>query len=605
MALLSEDCAANTLSNALDKLCSDDIAKSEILRASFRLFFEKCTAEQCWQLIPPSHKTTIMKRSKLEDSNGTSDSPSDSSSLSCPSSNNTIQPLLNPDTRNPSTCVEETSVQQDPPLHSSPSMVMLSEKYFRSKIPGIIPKHVHRLKQVTRGLREAKQLSFDSYEKLWSQKNGIFESSEHGLERFCRLQQGLQRIKSGTAKHDCAARLTLVFMNHQVNHLACMLRSNSKFKRGEGATTAAFDQLVKISNIPLKTLKLDYTKSINYLHLIKMGGPGSLLELGSDVNSFWEKHMNKNNIKLVLEYRKSHLPAIEKRAQSLNVVAARTIVRGFLAYGWSLPELFSSCSSLIELIKPYCELEQFVDKELYQGEEINRHLTDVSLNREEATQGQQLPSGGNSSITVGSEAGPNGYERDSISDEQVESGSRGKKRGSELPDEADGPPIQRRHVDIYRSHDSSLSQSSNSVTHGREGSIGNSPSRDAEVGAIEEHAIDGRTQTTNEERRSHFVFNNAQEEKLDKNLQEPFRSPAMAMFQSGLGNHEQCIVVMFPQDWERDVTFSIRTAGLKMIELLDLQFLLQVECAQGQIQQYSNMPNVSLHMRIKKIKHYA
>ncbi|EDN92201.1 predicted protein [Sclerotinia sclerotiorum 1980 UF-70] len=160
--------------------------------------------------------------------------------------------------------------------------------------------------------------------------------------------------------------------------------------------------------------------------------------------------------------------------------------------------------------------------------------------------------------------------------------------------------------------DLSFSQSKNGVTHGQGGAIGNSPLGDPDISAvpqtegarqpihaIEEHTIDGRIQTTNEQRKIEFVYSDPKEEKINSNLQEPFRSPVMARFQSGLGNHQQCIVVMFPRGWNQDVTFSItvdRGAGYEIIRMLDLQCLPQVQSPQGQVEQYSNMPKASLHL---------
>jgi hypothetical protein len=43
--------------------------------------------------------------------------------------------------------------------------------------------------------------------------------------------------------------------------------------------------------------------------------------------------MNKDDIELVLEYRKTQLPELEKRVTSLNSIAARIIVDGLLVYG--------------------------------------------------------------------------------------------------------------------------------------------------------------------------------------------------------------------------------------------------------------------------------
>lgn len=90
-----------------------------------------------------------------------------------------------------------------------------------------------------------------------------------------------------------------------------------------------------------------------------------------------------------------------------------------------------------------------------------------------------------------------------------------------------------------------------------------------------------------------FVFSNPHKEKVNSNLEEPFRSPIIARFQSDLDNCQECIMAMFPRNWKQDVTFSItvdRKAGFDMIGMFDLQPLPKVQSARGQVQQYSNMP---------------
>ncbi|RAL58175.1 hypothetical protein DID88_002345 [Monilinia fructigena] len=117
------------------------------------------------------------------------------------------------------------------------------------------------------------------------------------------------------------------------------------------------------------------------------------------------------------------------------------------------------------------------------------------------------------------------------------------------------------------------------------------------IGAVEEHTADDRIQATNDQREIEFVYSNRQKENLEINLEEPFRSPIMARLQPGLENHRQDIIAMFPQDWEQDATFSMtvdRETGSKLLHIFDLQRQPQVQFAQGQIHQYSEMPMENL-----------
>ncbi|RAL58791.1 hypothetical protein DID88_009101, partial [Monilinia fructigena] len=119
------------------------------------------------------------------------------------------------------------------------------------------------------------------------------------------------------------------------------------------------------------------------------------------------------------------------------------------------------------------------------------------------------------------------------------------------------------------------------------------------IGAVEEHTADDRIQATNDQRGKNRVciYSNRQKENLEINLEEPFRSPIMARLQPGLENHRQDIIAMFPQDWEQDATFSMtvdRETGSKLLHIFDLQRQPQVQFAQGQIHQYSEMPMENL-----------
>ncbi|PQE24886.1 hypothetical protein CJF32_00007233 [Rutstroemia sp. NJR-2017a WRK4] len=222
-------------------------------------------------------------------------------------------------------------------------------------------------------------------------------------------------------------------------------------------------------------------------------------------------------------------------------------------------------------------------------------------------QSQQLSTTRNSSIQIPSGAALSGHEQDSTTDEQAEIGSSRLQTGGLEPlAEADCLPSKRRQDGSIPSPDSSLSQPSNIVTHGQEEAIRSSPLGDTDmstvpqtesarqlIGAVEGNTLGSSSGAANEQREIEFVYSSPQKENLERHLEEPFRTPIIARFQSGLENHQQCIVAMFPRNWEQDVTFSItidRKAGFEMIQAFDLQCLTQAQSAQGQVQQYSIVP---------------
>ncbi|PQE15167.1 hypothetical protein CJF30_00011400 [Rutstroemia sp. NJR-2017a BBW] len=233
-------------------------------------------------------------------------------------------------------------------------------------------------------------------------------------------------------------------------------------------------------------------------------------------------------------------------------------------------------------------------------------------------QSQQLSTIGNPSIQIASEAVLSGHEQNSTADEQAEIGS-SNTRGLEAQAKAYSPPSTRRRLGSFSESGLSLPQLSSGITGDGEIAVGStilgntnisvvSQAEDArQIGVtqtVEGDTLDssiGALWSTDQEREIEFVYSNPQKENLERYLEEPFRTPIMARFQSGLGNHQQGIVAMFPRDWEQDVTFSFtvdRKAGFEMIRAFDLQYIPQAQSAQGQVQvqRYSDMPIEGLHL---------
>jgi hypothetical protein len=50
---------------------------------------------------------------------------------------------------------------------------------------------------------------------------------------------------------------------------------------------------------------------------------------------------------------KKSFPNFQARATSFNLLAARTIINGLLAYGWTFPEVLSLGSELMSHVKKY------------------------------------------------------------------------------------------------------------------------------------------------------------------------------------------------------------------------------------------------------------
>jgi hypothetical protein len=88
-------------------------------------------------------------------------------------------------------------------------------------------------------------------------------------------------IKQASGQYDCAGRLSLIFVAHDVDHIS---RSEGlELASGKGRNTAAFEEIAEGCSIYMDTVREDHKKSRNYMLLLEIGGPGSLLEVGTDV----------------------------------------------------------------------------------------------------------------------------------------------------------------------------------------------------------------------------------------------------------------------------------------------------------------------------------
>ncbi|PQE16122.1 hypothetical protein CJF30_00011150 [Rutstroemia sp. NJR-2017a BBW] len=233
-------------------------------------------------------------------------------------------------------------------------------------------------------------------------------------------------------------------------------------------------------------------------------------------------------------------------------------------------------------------------------------------------QSQQLSTIGNQSIQIASEAVLSSHEQDSTADEQAEIGS-SNTRSLEAQAKAYSPPSTRRRLGSFSESDLSLPQVLSEITGDGEIAAGSTILGNTNVSVVSQaedalqievtQTVEGDTLdssigapwSTDQQRdlEIEFVYSNPQKEKLERYLEEPFRTPVITRFQSGLENHQQGIVAMFPRDWEQDVTFSItvdRKAGFEIIRAFDLQYIPQVKSGQGQVQRYSDMPIEGLHL---------
>jgi hypothetical protein len=159
--------------------------------------------------------------------------------------------------------------------------------YFK-RIIGNNQVRVRRLTRIVRGFEQATALPLESYEKLWSAKEDVFAGIETGPGgRLLRLQRGRKKMKQASTEYECASRLSLLFLSNDVDHILStdVDELEMELSSGRGRRTVAFGKLAKSSCIPLDILKQDCGRARNYIQLLAEAGPGSLLELGPDVNA--------------------------------------------------------------------------------------------------------------------------------------------------------------------------------------------------------------------------------------------------------------------------------------------------------------------------------
>lgn len=196
------------------------------------------TPETCWQLLPEIHKPFFASASK-----------------SC-------APNSGGNQRNPPAPDPDDAVAQ----------------YFKNIIRDD-PKRVKRLVRVVRALREAQHLSGDALRELWLGKGGIFE--QQAPTRECVLYNGRRKVGQGSVQYSLADRLTLLYVAAEVD--SPQLNEKSKLSSGRGSATIGCERVAQRACVTVDTVRHDVKRSKYYSELLKIAGPGSLVDLGQDV----------------------------------------------------------------------------------------------------------------------------------------------------------------------------------------------------------------------------------------------------------------------------------------------------------------------------------
>lgn len=141
-----------------------------------------------------------------------------------------------------------------------------------SAVKGYVPMELHSQKH---------------YYGLWSNKSAIFEQSEPeqtSSPRTLQLQKGRKRISKRAKESECARRLSLLFLHHEVLEKMLSLKQAS-LRKGEGILSLALKVISKETLDKVQDLSDDNSYGRRYMLLLEESGPGDLLELGEGVST--------------------------------------------------------------------------------------------------------------------------------------------------------------------------------------------------------------------------------------------------------------------------------------------------------------------------------
>ena len=142
------------------------------------------------------------------------------------------------------------------------------------------PRRLHRLLKVVRGSIEASQHPPTFYEAVWSGSDDVF-AGEASDSRLRRLYRGRKKIDQYAQQYECASRLSLLFLAHDIE----VIKSRSwKLGPGQSRQSVAVLGIASHLGVSPEDIKDEWRRSQNYVRLLETCGPGILLELGSAVN---------------------------------------------------------------------------------------------------------------------------------------------------------------------------------------------------------------------------------------------------------------------------------------------------------------------------------
>jgi len=198
-------------------------------------------------------------------------SPSDATDLEYPSTPSQVP--------GSSSALPSRSERRETSSETESWVERMARAFFRPHA-GSASRLVHMVR-VVRGIHDAIQYPQVVYESIWLAEEGVFSSSDPGESRLRRLADGRKRLEQGQSKFEIANRIALIYLAHDIEVLKM---KEWQLKSGETRQSAAVKWIAGHLNITTDVVKAEWRRSQNYIRLVEICGPGSLIELGTGVN---------------------------------------------------------------------------------------------------------------------------------------------------------------------------------------------------------------------------------------------------------------------------------------------------------------------------------
>jgi hypothetical protein len=153
-------------------------------------------------------------------------------------------------------------------------------KFFAARVP--THQRIQNLIRVLDGILKAPKQPQSFYQGLWyANTDHVFRTRPSTESRITRLFHGRRLIDQEHQRFECAGRLSLVFLAHDVEVIKAQ---DWKLAPGQSRQHAAVMSIAQHLKVEPDEIKKEWRRSRNYVKLLEVCGPGSLLELGTGVN---------------------------------------------------------------------------------------------------------------------------------------------------------------------------------------------------------------------------------------------------------------------------------------------------------------------------------